>query len=184
MISGRPKATRQQAAAARASAVLACQTFRELRARVAATRLWLHAHAGLHGHVRTISGGAGEHGGKRAPETRVVLVVDDHDDTRDMYVQFLEAMGLRTVEATTCAEARARTLADGIDAVVLDRRLPDGDGGDVCRALKADPRTRALPVIVLSGRPADESLGADAYLMKPVVPDDLLQLIDRLVPPR
>jgi len=98
-----------------------------------------------------------------------------------MYVEFLEAMGLKTLQATTCAAALASGTKRGIDAIVLDRRLPDGDGGDVCRALKADPRTRAVPVIVLSGREQDRSIGADAYLMKPVIPDDLLREIERLL---
>jgi CheY-like chemotaxis protein len=112
----------------------------------------------------------------------VVLVVDDHEDTRQMYVQFLEAMGVKAREATTCAEALASTAKGGIDAVVLDRRLPDGDGGEVCRKLKADPRTRGIPIIVLSGRAQDDSIvAADAYLMKPVIPDDLLREIERLV---
>jgi CheY-like chemotaxis protein len=124
--------------------------------------------------ARIISGGAAE-------KARVVLVVDDHEDTRLMYVQFLEAMGLDALQATTCAEALAKARGAAIDAVVLDRRLPDGDGGQVCRELKTDPRTRTLPVIVLSGRPQDDSIGADAYLMKPVVPDDLLREIQRLV---
>jgi CheY-like chemotaxis protein len=124
--------------------------------------------------ARIISGGAAE-------KARVVLVVDDHEDTRLMYVQFLEAMGLKAVQATTCAETLTKARRGDIDAVVLDRRLPDGDGGQVCRQLKTDPKTRALPVIVLSGRPQDESIGADAYLMKPVVPDDLLKEVQRLV---
>jgi CheY-like chemotaxis protein len=130
--------------------------------------------------MRPISGGAGDDGGP-ARRTPVVLVVDDHDDTRQMYVQFLEAMGVTAREAMTCAEALATCRDGGIDALVLDRRLPDGDGSEVCRTLKADPRTRALPVIVLSGRAADEPIEADAYLMKPVIPDDLLREIERLL---
>ena len=116
-----------------------------------------------------------------ARPTPLILVVDDHDDTRQMYVQFLEAMGYATLEASSCAEGFALAVRESINAVVLDRRLPDGDGTAVCRALKADPRTRALPVIVLSGRDPDGSIGADAYLIKPVTPDRLVEEIERLV---
>lgn len=111
----------------------------------------------------------------------MVLVVDDHEDTRDMYVQFLDAVGYASRSATTCAEALAQARAGGIDAIILDRRLPDGDGVEVCRTIRSDARTRALPVIVLSGRAADGAVDADAYLMKPVVPEDLLQVLDRVL---
>ena len=113
---------------------------------------------------------------------RVILVVDDHEDTRQMYTQFLDAMGYETREAASCAEALALAVGGDIDAVVLDRRLPDGDGNTVCRALKDDPRTRTLPVIVLSGRERDASVSADVYLMKPVTPDRLVDEIERLIP--
>ena len=98
-----------------------------------------------------------------------------------MYVQFLDAMGYVSRSATTCADALAQARAGGIDAIILDRRLPDGDGVEVCRTLKTDARMRALPVIVLSGRAADGAVDADAYLVKPVVPEDLLQVLDRLL---
>ena len=112
---------------------------------------------------------------------RVILVVDDHEDTRQMYTQFLDAMGYATLQAASCAEALALAVRGDIDAVVLDRRLPDGDGNTVCRALKDDPRTRTLPVIVLSGRERDASVSADAYLVKPVTPDLLVDEIERLI---
>lgn len=115
---------------------------------------------------------------------RVILVVDDHDDTRHMYTQFLDAMGYDTLQAATCAEALALAVRGDINAVVLDRRLPDGDGNTVCRTLKADPRTRALPVIVLSGRERDASVPADVYLVKPVSPDRLVEELERLIAPR
>ena len=125
--------------------------------------------------------GGSDDGVQRSPGgTRVVLVVDDHDDTRQMYVHFFEAMGVRTVEATTCSEALAKTRSGGLDAVVLDRRLSDGDGAEVCRALKRDPSTQALPIVVLSGRAPDGSVEADAYLVKPVLPERLLEELERL----
>ena len=111
----------------------------------------------------------------------VVLVVDDHEDTREMYTQFLEAMGHTALAATTCAEALTRVRGGDVDAVLLDRRLPDGDGAEVCRALKADVKTRTVPVVVLSGRKEDDPIGADAYLMKPVVPDEVVGVLERLL---
>ena len=112
---------------------------------------------------------------------RVVLLVDDHADTREMYGEYLNALGLDTRHATSCQEALAVAMGEAIDAVVLDRRLPDGDGEDVCRALRGDARTRSLPIIVISGRPNDGSVPADVYLMKPVPPDALVVELSRLL---
>jgi CheY-like chemotaxis protein len=152
-----------------------------LRARADGARVWARVTAASRRNVFVIAGASGD-GVRRGPgRTRVVLVVDDHDDTRQMYVHFLEAMGVRTVEATTCAEAVARSKAGGVDAVVLDRRLEDGDGAEVCRVLKSDPRTRAMPVVVLSGRAQDGFVDADAYLLKPVLPERLLEELERLI---
>jgi two-component system OmpR family response regulator len=122
-------------------------------------------------------------GGSDLPRERVpvVLVVDDHDDTREMYVEYLDAMGVRTVEAKSCAEALAKAKSMAVDAVVLDRKLPDGDGLTVCRTLKSDGATSRLAVIVLSGQAQDGAVDADAYLMKPIDPDLLLREIQRLV---
>ncbi len=114
----------------------------------------------------------------------MVLIVDDHADTRDMYAEFLKAIGFATLQAATCDEALAKSRTGRIDAIVLDRQLPDGDGEEVCRALKADARTRALPVVMLSGRPQDGATAADAYLIKPVVPDDLARHLERLLASR
>jgi two-component system, OmpR family, phosphate regulon response regulator OmpR len=113
------------------------------------------------------------------PKARSVLIVEDHEDTRTMYRQYLEAFGFHVVEAATCAETLAHATANHVDVVVLDRGLADGDGLDACRALRADPRTKGLRIIVLSGHPASEKIDADAYLLKPVVPDVLAAEIER-----
>jgi DNA-binding response OmpR family regulator len=117
----------------------------------------------------------------RRGDTRVVLLVDDHADTREMYAQFLQAMGIETRHATTCRDALDTAVSESVDAVVLDRGLPDGDGIEVCRRLRDDPRTRRVPIIVLSGRVNDGGLDADAYLLKPVIPETLLNELLRLL---
>jgi DNA-binding response OmpR family regulator len=90
-------------------------------------------------------------------------------------------MGFTILEATTCAQTVAACARGGIDAVVLDRRLPDGDGAEICQALKAGPR--ALRVVLLSGRQPDGATGADTYLVKPVLPDELCGHLERLLTP-
>ena len=111
---------------------------------------------------------------------RVVLLVDDHSDTREMYSEYLRAMGLDTRQATSCREAIDVAMAETIDAVVLDRGLPDGDGSEVCRALRSHPHTRHLAIVVISGKPNDGTVTADAYLMKPVTPDRLVSELSRI----
>jgi CheY-like chemotaxis protein len=169
-----------RAATMRREARLAREASVALRRRAAGTRAWARVTAATCRQAIVIAGGA-DVVQRRPGRTRVVLVVDDHDDTRQMYMQFLEAMGIRTLEATTCAEAVAKSQQGGLDAIVLDRQLPDGDGGSLCRTLRTDPRTLALPVVVLSGRARDASLdGIDAYLLKPVLPERLLEELERL----
>src|SRR5215831_17927375 len=132
--------------------------------------------------VSTPSGAPAEEPSLSGPDA-LVLIVDDHADTREMYVEFLNALGIRAAGAHSCAEALERSRA-GIAALVIDRRLPDGDGKDVCRALKADSRTRSIPVIVLSGQERDDSIGADSYLVKPIVPEQLVRELQRLTAKR
>jgi CheY-like chemotaxis protein len=153
-----------------------------LRVRARGLRLAPHV-TGTRGTRRVIAGGSDvSHDG--SSQRPVVLVVDDHADTREMYAQFLDVMGFAVLQASTCAAALEKAAATRVDAVVLDRKLPDGDGMKVCQTLKSDPRTSGLPVVVLSGRAQDDELGADAYFMKPVLPEMLAAELARLIASR
>jgi two-component system, cell cycle sensor histidine kinase and response regulator CckA len=116
-----------------------------------------------------------------------VLAVEDDDVTRALLAQALRARGFEVWEAATGGEALA--LAErGPDLVLLDVHLPDTSGLEVCRLLKARPQTALLPVVMLSGvavRADDRVLGleggADAYLTKPVGPDELVAQVRTLL---
>lgn len=117
---------------------------------------------------------------------RPVLVVDDVNSTRYATVRGLTAGGAEVVEAVTGAQALE--LAPGCGAVVLDINLPDTDGYAVCRALRADPATRNVPIIHLSARhlrDADKiqglESGADAYLTHPVDPGVLVATLNAML---
>src|SRR5262245_32249900 len=103
--------------------------------------------------------------------THTVLVTDSEDDVRQLVRVVLAQRGIDVVEATTGDAALAR--APDADLVVLDLLLPGRDGVSLCRALKADPVTARLPVMVLTGIGDQDSraralaAGADAYLTKP-----------------
>jgi CheY-like chemotaxis protein len=109
-----------------------------------------------------------------------VLCVDDNEDERRALAWVLEAAGLEVEEAATGGEG-LRLAEQNPGLVVLDVNLPDIDGFEVCRRIKAHPATAAIPVLHLSGvfvNPDDVSRalkeGADGYLTKPVAPEVLL----------
>jgi two-component system, cell cycle response regulator DivK len=117
-----------------------------------------------------------------APPT-LVLLVDDYPDNRDIYVQFLTYSGLRVEEADNGYQALDKAFALRPDVIVMDLSLPGLDGWEATRRLKDDPRTRAIPVIALTGHAlAGHSkvafdAGCDAFVTKPCLPEHLLDQI-------
>ncbi|MBB1598932.1 response regulator [Variovorax sp. UMC13] len=116
-----------------------------------------------------------------------VLVVDDNPATRYSTARIIRAAGFRTEEAATGAEAVAMAPR-GTSAVILDVHLPDIDGFEVCRLLRADAATALLPVIHLSAtyvqnadKVAGLNAGADAYLVHPVEPAVLTATLQALI---
>ena len=116
----------------------------------------------------------------------LVLVVDDEDATRYAVRRMLEGAGFALREAATGADALAQ--APGCDVVVLDVRLPDMNGFEVCRRIKSDPSTRSIPVLMLSAtyqtsdyRTEGLTSGADAYLTHPAEPPELIAWLRALL---
>jgi two-component system, OmpR family, phosphate regulon response regulator PhoB len=108
-------------------------------------------------------------------EPRRVLIVEDEPDVARLLAFNLEAAGFTVQIAATCAAALAKARERRPEVVVLDLMLPDGSGFDVCRALRADPETADLGVLMLTARgDADDRIGgleagADDYVVKPFV---------------
>ena len=109
-----------------------------------------------------------------------VLVVEDEPDIRNLVVHHLTREGFRCRVAASGAEALARVRTATPDLVVLDLMLPEMDGLEVCRRLRADPATAAIPIIMLTAK-ADEvdrvvglEMGADDYVAKPFSPKELV----------
>ncbi len=119
----------------------------------------------------------------------LVLVVEDYDDARDMYSECLEASGFDVAQAGTGEEAveRARALRPAV--IIMDLSLPGLDGWAATRAIKADPRTAATPVIALTGHArssaatAARDAGCDAFLTKPCLPDDVVSVVRKFLAP-
>jgi two-component system, OmpR family, phosphate regulon response regulator OmpR len=118
-----------------------------------------------------------------------LLLVDDDTRLTAMLGDYLRAAGFEVQTAPTLAAGRALIGAGGgtIDALVLDLMLPDGDGLDLCRELRARAETRTLPLLMLTarGEPTDRivglELGADDYLGKPFEPRELLARVKALL---
>jgi phosphate regulon transcriptional regulator PhoB len=109
-----------------------------------------------------------------------VLIVEDEPDIRSLIVHHLTRDGFRCRTAATGAEALSRVRAAVPDLVVLDLMLPEMSGLEVCRRLRGDPATAAVPIIMLTAK-ADEidrivglELGADDYVAKPFSPKELV----------
>lgn len=116
-----------------------------------------------------------------------ILVVDDFEDGRAVASTFLRHAGFEVTEAATGGQA-LELAARGPDLVILDVNLPDIDGFEVCRRLKSDPATAAIPVIHLSAayREIDDRVrglegGADAYLTLPVRSEELLATVNTVL---
>lgn len=118
----------------------------------------------------------------------LILVVDDFEDNRAMYVEYLQFQGFRVAEAINGEEAVARTRELAPAVVVMDLSLPVMDGWEATRRIKADPKTARICVIALTGHAepahAKKALeaGCDDFVAKPCLPDDLLRKIREHLP--
>ena len=84
-------------------------------------------------------------------KTPLILVVDDYPDTRDMYAEYLDFAGMRAETAENGRQAVRRALRAHPDAIVMDLAMPVLDGWEATRILHADPRTKDIPIVVLTG---------------------------------
>ncbi|MCE9669619.1 response regulator [Myxococcus stipitatus] len=117
----------------------------------------------------------------------LVLVVDDYDDAREMYAEYLEFSGFRVAQARNGQEALDQAFALTPDIILMDLSLPIIDGWEATRRLKNDARTRAIPVVALTGHAmtgqSDEAKGAgcDSFVTKPCLPDELVAEVRRIL---
>ena len=116
--------------------------------------------------------------GQSSDERPVVLLVEDHADTRQMYAEFL-GQQFRVVEAADGQQAIDMMRAGAPDLLITDLSLPVLDGFEVIARMRVDPALRAVPIICLSGYGGHahdaraREAGCDRVLQKPCLPDAL-----------
>jgi len=112
-----------------------------------------------------------------------VLVVEDNEKNMKLFRDVLTATGFRTLEATTAGEAVDMASEHAPDLVLMDIQLPDFDGVQALRRLRADARTATIPVLALTAqamrgdRERFLAEGFDGYVSKPVNVRELITIV-------
>ena len=117
----------------------------------------------------------------------LILVVDDYQDAREMYAEYLQFSGFRVAEAKNGNEAVEKAFALKPDLILMDLSLPGMDGWEATRRLKADDATKHIPVVALTGHAlagaseGAKKAGCDSFVTKPCLPDDLVVEVRRML---
>ncbi|HEY8072804.1 MAG TPA: response regulator [Labilithrix sp.] len=118
---------------------------------------------------------------------RLVLVVDDVEDNRDIYAGYFAHHGFRVEEARDGAEALEKIAEEIPDVILMDLAMPVLDGWEATRRIKADKKTKHVLIVAVTGHVFGENLrraeeaGADAVLTKPCRPDEVFEVVMQLL---
>jgi two-component system cell cycle response regulator DivK len=121
---------------------------------------------------------------KKNPASRegaLVLLVEDHQDVRDMYADYLKYSGFSVIAAANGAEGVDAARTEHPDLILMDATMPGIDGWEATRLLKADAATRDIPILMLTAHVFSEyqtrarDVGADGFIAKPCLPDELVR---------
>ena len=122
--------------------------------------------------------------------TPVVLVIEDDRDCRRFYAAALHEALFEVVEAHNGLQAMEKAAESQPDVILTDLGIPGIDGFELCRRLKLDPRTSAVPIVAITGRylsPVDHERvrrhGGICVLIKPIDPVDLVSNLRKVLAP-
>src|SRR5262245_16669237 len=124
---------------------------------------------------------------KKMAEGPLVLIVEDYEDAREMYAEYLKYSGFRVAEARNGLEALELAQKLLPDVILMDLALPGMDGWEATRKLKSDERTRRIPVIAVTGHALSghsdtaRRAGCDAFVSKPCLPDALVAEVRKML---
>jgi CheY-like chemotaxis protein len=116
-----------------------------------------------------------------------VLIVEDYDDAREMYAEYLSSSGFEMQQAANGQDAIRQAIETRPDIVVMDLSMPVMDGWETVRRLRTDERTAQIPVVALTGHVLTEfsrrarQSGFDGFLTKPCLPEELAAEIRRVL---
>jgi CheY-like chemotaxis protein len=119
------------------------------------------------------------------------MFADDDAELLKEASEVLRTAGFKVVEATDGQEALQEALNRKVDLIVMDVSMPEVSGVEACHCLKAMPKTRKIPVILMFSKKdpvnrtlSERTLGSAGVLRKPFSPDELVSLARRLVKPK
>lgn len=121
---------------------------------------------------------------------QTILLVEDHEDNRNIYRTILEHFGFSVLLAFDGREGVRLAQERQPDLVLMDIAIPEIDGFEATRILKADPLTARIPVVALTAHALPEdreraaAAGCDGYLAKPVEPRKVLEEVRRFLHPQ
>jgi len=134
--------------------------------------------------IQQLQARGSSHKGSFESSQQTILIVDDDDHIRELLKQELLEAGYQVREAKDGREALDKIQEEQPDLIILDILMPEVNGFDVAAALKGDPLTMGIPIIVLSiveDKDRGYRLGIDRYLTKPVQSSVVLEEIERLL---
>jgi CheY-like chemotaxis protein len=112
-----------------------------------------------------------------------ILIIDDEQLTVDLLTIYVELIGHQALSALSGRQAWDKLAYEEPDAVLLDIMLPDDNGLDICRKMRAEPNTKDLPIIMISAyspplNAEAKAAGANDYLAKPIRMDMLKKALE------
>ena len=117
----------------------------------------------------------------------LILLVDDFDDARDMYREYLQFRGLRVITADGGRQSVDLAKHHRPDLILMDLRMPGVSGFDALKELRADDSLNGIPVVALTAQAMDDErrlvlrAGFDQMVSKPCLPDELFRIIAELL---
>ena len=112
-----------------------------------------------------------------------ILIAEDEPDIRELVAFTLRFAGYEVVTASNGEEAVQMAVKEQPDIALMDVRMPRMTGYDACRAMKANPELKDIPVVFLSAKGQEAEIatgleaGAEEYLLKPFAPDQLTERV-------
>jgi CheY-like chemotaxis protein len=117
----------------------------------------------------------------------LVLLVEDNDDSRDLYRRMLEKLGHQVIEASNGKEALKLAIKQNPQIVVMDLSMPEVDGFQATSALRSIKSFSRTPIVAITAYPKShwqdkaEDAGCDAFLQKPFTHEDLSAVLEKLI---